>query len=69
VHAGDSPATLEKRVLEREHPLLVATVAAIAPGHVALEGDSVLYRGQPLASPLQLDAQGALRLDDHPRHP
>ena len=65
VQADDTPATLAQRVLEREHPLLVATVAAIAGGELVLEGDRVLYRGTPLAAPLQLDAQGVLRAD-HP---
>lgn len=70
VRADDTPATLAQRVLEREHPLLVATVAAITAGEVALEGDSVRYRGAPLAAPLQLDAHGALqRAGEHPRLP
>lgn len=69
VQPGDTTATLAQRVLGREHPLLVATVAAIAHGDIALADDSVLYRGRPLAMPLQLDAQGALQRTDGNPHP
>lgn len=60
VHAGDSEEALAARVLEREHPLLVATLALLADGRVALERGAVTLDGQPLRAPLQLDRSGAL---------
>ena len=56
VEAGDDPDTLARRVLAREHPLLVETVRLFAAGRVALAGDTVLLDGAPLVAPLQLTA-------------
>lgn len=61
VHAGDSADSLGKRVLACEHALLVATVAAMADGRLALHGDAVLHDGARLAAPLELDADGGLQ--------
>ena len=37
VRAGDDPSQLAERVLSREHPLLIATVRAIADGRIRLQ--------------------------------
>jgi phosphoribosylglycinamide formyltransferase-1 len=54
VRDGDTPATLAQRLLPLEHALLVATVALIADGRVALAGDAVVLDGRALAEPLVL---------------
>ena len=59
VHAGDDADALARRVLAREHPLLVATVALLARGRVKLAGERVVFDGVPLAAPLQLGANEA----------
>ena len=56
VHAGDDADTLAARVLAREHPLLVATVAWLCAGRLTLAGGRVRLDGRPLAAPLQLGA-------------
>ena len=56
VRATDTAATLAARVLDREHPLLVATVAALASGRLHLCPEHVEFDGRPLAAPLQLGA-------------
>jgi phosphoribosylglycinamide formyltransferase-1 len=56
VHAGDDAESLGRRVLAREHPLLVETVALIAAGRIALREDLVTLDGMPLSTPLQLAA-------------
>ena len=60
VLAGDTPDLLAERLLDREHRLLVASVALIAAGRVALTGAGVLHDGKPLASPLRLASDGTL---------
>lgn len=60
VLAGDDVDRLATRVLAREHPLLLATVEALASGEVRLERGRVTHRGQPLATPLQLGADDRL---------
>ena len=60
VLAGDTPATLAQRLLEREHRLLVACVALIAAGRVALVGSRVTHDGARLDSPLRLAHDGSL---------
>jgi phosphoribosylglycinamide formyltransferase-1 len=59
VFPGDDVQALASRVLAREHPLLVATVALVAAGRVALAGDAAVLDGRPLAAPLQLAANNA----------
>jgi len=56
VRPGDDVEALSRRVLEREHPLLVATVGLLAAGRARLDGDRILLDGAPLAAPLQLGA-------------
>ena len=59
VLAGDDPASLAARILGREHPLLVACIAAIEAGDLELS-DAPRWRGKPLDAPLQLSARGDL---------
>jgi phosphoribosylglycinamide formyltransferase 1 len=59
VEAGDNAARLAERVLQREHPLLVATLREISSGHVTWNG-GVHYEGRPLHAPLQLDDRNRL---------
>lgn len=56
VEASDDTESLARRVLAREHPLLVETLALFAAGRLALGEDAVLVDGHPLATPLQLGA-------------
>ena len=60
IHAGDSEDTLAARLLGEEHRLLVASVARIAGGRIALAGSRVSHDGQPLDSPLVLQPDGTL---------
>lgn len=53
---GDDVATLGARVLEREHPLLIATLRLLAEGRVTLGDAGIEFDAQPLAATLQLDA-------------
>lgn len=55
VRDDDSATSLAARVLDREHPLLLASVAAIARGELALGADGARWLGHPLLEPLQLD--------------
>lgn len=57
---GDTPASLAGRVLEREHPLLVACVRLIAAGRALQQGSVVLVDSRPLAAPLLLGDDGRL---------
>jgi phosphoribosylglycinamide formyltransferase-1 len=56
VIAADTPDLLSRRVLAREHVLLVETLRLFAAGRVALVGDHVVLDGRPLPAPLQLAA-------------
>lgn len=60
VRADDDEQSLADRVLAREHPLLVASVDALARGTVQWRGEQLWHGDTPLAGPLQLDASGAL---------
>jgi len=55
VEAGDDAARLAERVLQREHPLLVATLREISSGRIAWKNNGVRFDGHPLQAPLQLD--------------
>jgi len=61
VRPGDSAADLAARVLEREHPLLVACVAEVAAGRLQLLPDPA-WCGQPLRAPLTLRFDNTLGL-------
>ena len=60
VEAGDDAARLAERVLQREHPLLVATLQVLAAGKVALIDHRVHFNGHALTAPLQLDSADRL---------
>jgi len=64
LHAGDDAATLAARVLEVEHPLLVATLRLAVAGRIAERDDKALLDGHPLFTPLVLDSSGCLREHD-----
>ncbi len=51
---GDDAASLARRLLPREHALLVASVDLLARGRVRLHADHVEVDGRRLAAPLQL---------------
>ena len=63
---GDTPARLAARVLDREHPLLVASVRLIAAGRVFQRGSEVVVDSRLLAEPLLLGDDGRLLLADAP---
>jgi phosphoribosylglycinamide formyltransferase-1 len=54
VRADDTAATLAARVLEREHPLLLACVRMIAAGRVLQNGSVVVVDSRPRSEPLLL---------------
>ncbi|WP_146910518.1 phosphoribosylglycinamide formyltransferase [Arenimonas daejeonensis] len=54
VEPGDDAARLARRLLPREHALLVASVGLLASGRAQIASDHVLFDGRPLTAPLQL---------------
>lgn len=60
VLAGDTPETLSRRVLEREHPLLVAVLQLAVSGRLNERGTTVCVDGHTLFTPLHLDCAGQL---------
>jgi len=60
VHIDDSAEALSARVLQVEHPLLVAVAQLAAAGRIAEHGATVLLDGHPLFTPLRLDSAGTL---------
>ena len=60
VHPGDSAATLAARVLEVEHPLLVAALRLAVTGRLAERDGEATLDGHPLFMPLPLDSAGTL---------
>lgn len=60
VLAGDNPAILSRRLLPREHALLVATAGLFAQRRVQLHPDHAQLDGRRLAAPLVLDAANHL---------
>lgn len=58
---GDDAERLAARVLAREHPLLVASVRAIAEGQLTLGPSGVAWRGNPLHAPLSLTPHDVLQ--------
>jgi phosphoribosylglycinamide formyltransferase-1 len=53
---GDDADALAARVLDVEHPLMVAALQLLCAGRVTLGGATVDFDGQPLQAPLQLAA-------------
>ncbi|MBB1060251.1 phosphoribosylglycinamide formyltransferase [Marilutibacter spongiae] len=62
VQAGDDADRLAARVLEREHPLLLATVDALLRGRITLSGPRPCVDGGPMHAPLQLGADNTLHV-------
>lgn len=56
VHAGDSADTLAERVLQREHPLLLATLRLAVAGRLAERDGRAWLDGHPLFKPLFLSS-------------
>ena len=54
VLAGDTPDTLAARVLQVEHPLLVAALQLVASGRMSEQDGVAWLDGQPLFTPLRL---------------
>ena len=54
VLADDDAGALGRRVLEREHPLLVQTLRLFTQGRIELLGQRILLDGRELDTPLQL---------------
>ncbi|MGY0556316.1 phosphoribosylglycinamide formyltransferase [Lysobacter sp. A421] len=61
----DDAEQLTRRVLAREHPLLLATLKLLASARVTLTDDQVCLDGMPLSAPLQLDSGNQLHITDH----
>jgi phosphoribosylglycinamide formyltransferase-1 len=57
---GDSADSLAARVLEREHPLLIATLGLLAQGRLDEREGTLHLDGQGLFTPLRLDSAGHL---------
>ena len=55
IHSDDNAETLAGRVLEREHPLLVETLRAIADGRLEIHAGQPLWNGHRLLAPLTLN--------------
>jgi len=60
VQPGDTPETLARRVLDVEHPLLIASLQWLVAGRVAEREGHLQVDGHPLFSPLRLDCAGKL---------
>jgi len=60
VHAGDSADTLAARVLQREHPLLLATLRLAVSGRLAECDGRAWLDGHPLFKPLRLSSADIL---------
>lgn len=63
VAPDDTADGLAARVLELEHPLLVATLRLALSGRLAERGASVLLDGHPLFRPLILESDGSLHAE------
>lgn len=55
VLAGDTPESLTARVLQVEHPLLLAVLQMAAAGRIAEHAGQAVVDGQPLFTPLRLE--------------
>jgi phosphoribosylglycinamide formyltransferase-1 len=60
IDAGDTPESLAARVLDVEHPLLLAVMRLAVDGRLAEHGATVALDGHPLFTPLRLDFAGRL---------
>lgn len=55
IHPGDDPDRLAARVLAQEHRLYPQAIRWFAEGRLRLEGERVLFDGQPLDAPLRME--------------
>lgn len=62
---GDDAERLGRRVLEREHPLLLATLALLASRRVGVVDHRIQLDGEPLAAPLLLQDDDRLAPPPH----
>jgi phosphoribosylglycinamide formyltransferase-1 len=60
IHADDTPETLAQRILAREHPLLVQSMAWLSEGRAVASGTEFVSAGRTLRTPLQLNAENHL---------
>ncbi len=60
VHPGDSADMLAERVLQREHPLLLATLRLAVAGRLAERDGRAWLDGHPLFKPLHLSSADVL---------
>jgi phosphoribosylglycinamide formyltransferase-1 len=60
VRADDAPETLAQRILAREHPLLVQSVAWLSEGRAVARGTEFVSAGRTLRTPLQLNDDNQL---------
>lgn len=58
VDEHDDPASLAARVLQVEHPLLLAVAGLAVAGRIAEQGATAVLDGHTLFTPLQLDCAG-----------
>jgi phosphoribosylglycinamide formyltransferase 1 len=59
VQQADDEGTLAARVLAREHLIYPTAIRWFAEGRLAMQGERVLFEGQPLAGPIALDYRDA----------
>jgi phosphoribosylglycinamide formyltransferase-1 len=64
VRPDDDAERLAARVLEVEHPLLIAVLRLATSGRLAEQGANAALDGHALFTPLLLDSAGALRHPD-----
>ncbi|HEY4560192.1 MAG TPA: phosphoribosylglycinamide formyltransferase [Lysobacter sp.] len=60
---GDDATSLALRVLDREHPLLLATLQLLVARRLRLDGASVEFDGRPLRQPLQLAGMDLVEIE------
>lgn len=63
---GDTPDTVARRLLPREHALLLASLRLLAARRAELAPAGIQYDGGRLAAPLQLDTDDALHTNPAP---
>lgn len=63
VAPGDDPQSLASRVLDREHPLLLATLQLFTTHRLRLDGHTVILDNRPLPRPLQLSGTELIQVD------
>jgi len=62
IEAGDDAGSLSDRLGPLEHKLVVAVLELFCRREIRLEAGTIMYAGQPLKRPLQLDGDGRFRI-------